>query len=74
MCDCSCTRVRVSSNCHRPRTDERGVNVPAGNSVTIESGEVGEVGGEGSSDEDPEGDDEEPIYDQPDEGDEDFNE
>ena len=37
-----------------------------------DSGDLGEVVGDGSSDE--EGEDEEPIYDQPDEADDEFNE
>ena len=51
----------------RRRSDDRGL-APSANNV---AGEVVEVG-EGSSDE--EGDEEEPIYDQPDEGDDEFNE
>ena len=53
---------------HRPKYNDR---VPGGGVVVADVGAIEEVG-EGSSDE--EGDDEEPIYDQPDEGDEDFNE
>lgn len=49
---------------HRPRFDDR---VPGGGVVIADVGAVEEVG-EGSSDEE-EGD-EEPIYDQPDDGDE----
>ena len=48
----------------RPRYDDR---VPGGGAVVVDAGMVEEVG-EASSDE--EGDDDEPIYDQPDEGNE----
>ena len=50
---------------HRPKYNDR---VPGGGMVVADVGAIEE----GSSDE--EGDEEEPIYDQPDEGDEDFNE
>lgn len=52
----------------RPRYDDR---VPGGGVVIADVGAVEEVG-EGSSDEEEE--EVEPIYDQPDEGDEEFNE
>ena len=50
------------------RSDDRVLGVQPSNHVVGETADMGE----GSSDE--EGDEEEPIYDQPDEGDDDFNE
>ena len=57
----------------RPRPGDRPLGPqPSGYTVGEVGVEVVGDGGEGSSDE--EGDDEEPIYDQPDEGDDEFNE
>lgn len=78
LCACTCgIYVLYDLSLCRPRADDRMPSGPASNNYVgvgemMEPGEMGEVVGEGSSDED--GDEEEPIYDQPDEGDEDFNE